>query len=217
MFKHWTGETAQSTDAPKTFCNSGETGWLCGSSTCFSCDSIREMQAQKVRGTLLASFLESYFLGVGYYYINKTRSVHSLIKFKQIPCRTAMRGSFPLNGTYFQVNEVNIRFHMFFFVLFFCNCSRRTNSLPIRFISVWMSLCRYLLIITQAKIQLMFHEVGYGTSQDELFTLEPQFLQYLEVLLLMITKSLDLTYFIFSQKFVPYCWLWDSVALNHTT
>ncbi|RLM54827.1 hypothetical protein C2845_PM10G11330 [Panicum miliaceum] len=112
----WTpGETAQSTDAPKTFCNSGETGRLCGISTCFSCNSIREMQAQKVRGTLL------------------------------IPCRTAMRGSFPLNGTYFQVNEV------------------------------------YLLIITQAKIQLMFHEVGYGTSQDELFTLEPQFLQYLEV------------------------------------
>ncbi|KAJ1263278.1 hypothetical protein BS78_09G171100 [Paspalum vaginatum] len=73
----WTpGETAQSTDAPKTFCNSGETGRLCGSSTCFSCNSIREMQAQKVRGTLL------------------------------IPCRTAMRGSFPLNGTYFQVNEV---------------------------------------------------------------------------------------------------------------
>ena len=77
------------------------------------------MQAQKVRGTLLASFLESYFLGVGYYYIDKTRSVHSLIKFKQIPCRTAMRGSFPLNGTYFQVNEVNIRFHMFFFLFCF--------------------------------------------------------------------------------------------------
>ncbi|XP_062223299.1 protein ROS1A-like [Phragmites australis] len=73
----WTpGETAQSTDVPKTFCNSEETGKLCGSSTCFSCNSIREMQAQKVRGTLL------------------------------IPCRTAMRGSFPLNGTYFQVNEV---------------------------------------------------------------------------------------------------------------
>ncbi|CAL5021913.1 unnamed protein product [Urochloa decumbens] len=70
------GETAQSTDAPKTFCNSEETGRLCGSSTCFSCNSIREMQSQKVRGTLL------------------------------IPCRTAMRGSFPLNGTYFQVNEV---------------------------------------------------------------------------------------------------------------
>ena len=116
MFKHWKGETAQSTDAPKTFCNSGETGRLCGSSTCFSCNSIREMQAQKVRGTLLASFLESYFLGVGYYYIDKTKSVHSLIKFKQIPCRTAMRGSFPLNGTYFQVNEVNISFHIFFAV-----------------------------------------------------------------------------------------------------
>ncbi|XP_020394123.1 protein ROS1A isoform X8 [Zea mays] len=73
----WTpGETAQSTNAPKTFCDSGETGQLCGSLTCFSCNSLREMQAQKVRGTLL------------------------------IPCRTAMRGSFPLNGTYFQVNEV---------------------------------------------------------------------------------------------------------------
>ncbi|XP_062198659.1 protein ROS1A-like isoform X2 [Phragmites australis] len=73
----WTpGETAQSTDVPKTFCNSQESGKLCESSTCFSCNSIREAQAQKVRGTIL------------------------------IPCRTAMWGSFPLNGTYFQVNEV---------------------------------------------------------------------------------------------------------------
>lgn len=73
----WTpGETAQSTDAPKTFCNSEETGKLCGSSTCFSCSSAREVQARKVRATIL------------------------------IPCRTAMRGSFPLNGTYFQVNEL---------------------------------------------------------------------------------------------------------------
>ncbi|GJM88739.1 hypothetical protein PR202_ga05292 [Eleusine coracana subsp. coracana] len=29
-----------------------------------------------------------------------------LPKYEQVPCRTAMRGSFPLNGTYFQVNEV---------------------------------------------------------------------------------------------------------------
>lgn len=35
-------------------------------------------------------------------------SNHLWIYFSwQIPCRTAMRGSFPLNGTYFQVNEVN--------------------------------------------------------------------------------------------------------------
>jgi hypothetical protein len=27
---------------------------------------------------------------------------------EQIPCRTATQGSFPLNGTYFQVNEVNL-------------------------------------------------------------------------------------------------------------
>uniref|UniRef100_A0ACD5XQJ7 Uncharacterized protein n=1 Tax=Avena sativa TaxID=4498 RepID=A0ACD5XQJ7_AVESA len=73
----WTpGETAQSTDVPRTSCNSHESGKLCDSSACFSCNSIREAQAQKVRGTIL------------------------------IPCRTAMRGSFPLNGTYFQVNEV---------------------------------------------------------------------------------------------------------------
>uniref|UniRef100_A0A0E0JFL6 HhH-GPD domain-containing protein n=1 Tax=Oryza punctata TaxID=4537 RepID=A0A0E0JFL6_ORYPU len=31
---------------------------------------------------------------------------HSAIRKRVIPCRTAMRGSFPLNGTYFQVNEV---------------------------------------------------------------------------------------------------------------
>ena len=29
-----------------------------------------------------------------------------LMEHEQVPCRTAMRGSFPLNGTYFQVNEV---------------------------------------------------------------------------------------------------------------
>nr|XP_010940517.1 protein ROS1A isoform X1 [Elaeis guineensis] len=73
----WTpGETAQSTEPPKAFCNSQETGKLCDRKICFACNSIREAQAQTVRGTLL------------------------------IPCRTAMRGSFPLNGTYFQVNEV---------------------------------------------------------------------------------------------------------------
>nr|CAD1823014.1 unnamed protein product [Ananas comosus var. bracteatus] len=73
----WTpGETAQSIEAPMAFCSSQETGQLCNNVTCFNCNSIREAQAQTVRGTLL------------------------------IPCRTAMRGSFPLNGTYFQVNEV---------------------------------------------------------------------------------------------------------------
>lgn len=73
----WTpGETASSIQPPEGKCNSQETGQLCNESTCFSCNSIREANSQTVRGTLL------------------------------IPCRTAMRGSFPLNGTYFQVNEV---------------------------------------------------------------------------------------------------------------
>ncbi|EYU19798.1 hypothetical protein MIMGU_mgv1a000238mg [Erythranthe guttata] len=49
---------------------------VCKNPTCFPCSSTREAESQTVRGTIL------------------------------IPCRTAMRGSFPLNGTYFQVNEV---------------------------------------------------------------------------------------------------------------
>ncbi|XP_008803804.3 protein ROS1A-like [Phoenix dactylifera] len=73
----WTpGETAGSTEPPETCCNSQDTGELCDNKTCFACSCRREEQAQVVRGTIL------------------------------IPCRTAIRGSFPLNGTYFQVNEV---------------------------------------------------------------------------------------------------------------
>ncbi|XAR64632.1 DNA-(apurinic or apyrimidinic site) lyase [Bertholletia excelsa] len=70
------GETASSIQLPERKCSSQEFGKLCDDKTCFSCNSIREADSQTVRGTLL------------------------------IPCRTAMRGSFPLNGTYFQVNEV---------------------------------------------------------------------------------------------------------------
>ncbi|CAL9198321.1 unnamed protein product [Musa hybrid cultivar] len=68
--------TAQSTEPPKASCDALETGVFCNMATCFTCNSRREAQAQIVRGTIL------------------------------IPCRTAMKGSFPLNGTYFQVNEV---------------------------------------------------------------------------------------------------------------
>ncbi|CAI9262931.1 unnamed protein product [Lactuca saligna] len=73
----WTpGETADSIQPPAGQCSSQESGSLCNEETCFFCNSTREANNQTVRGTLL------------------------------IPCRTAMRGSFPLNGTYFQVNEV---------------------------------------------------------------------------------------------------------------
>ncbi|CAM8926062.1 unnamed protein product [Rhodiola kirilowii] len=58
-----------------------EHGKLCNEETCLLCNSVRESEFQIVRGTIL------------------------------IPCRTAMRGSFPLNGTYFQVNEVFADFH----------------------------------------------------------------------------------------------------------
>ncbi|GFZ11179.1 HhH-GPD base excision DNA repair family protein [Actinidia rufa] len=73
----WTpGETANSFQTPEGSCGTQESGKLCNEKTCFSCNSVRETNAQTVRGTIL------------------------------IPCRTAMRGSFPLNGTYFQVNEM---------------------------------------------------------------------------------------------------------------
>nr|KYP41976.1 Transcriptional activator DEMETER [Cajanus cajan] len=73
----WTpGETANSVQPPERRCGSQDSTNLCSDNTCFSCNSIREVSSQTVRGTLL------------------------------IPCRTATRGSFPLNGTYFQVNEL---------------------------------------------------------------------------------------------------------------
>ncbi|XP_062091863.1 transcriptional activator DEMETER isoform X2 [Humulus lupulus] len=73
----WTpGETANCIQPSERSCSSQQPDKLCDEKTCFSCNSIRETNSQTVRGTIL------------------------------IPCRTAMRGSFPLNGTYFQVNEV---------------------------------------------------------------------------------------------------------------
>ncbi|EFH57709.1 hypothetical protein ARALYDRAFT_482629 [Arabidopsis lyrata subsp. lyrata] len=73
----WTpGETADSIQPAVSKCIFQANGKLCDEETCFSCNSIKEARTQIVRGTIL------------------------------IPCRTAMRGSFPLNGTYFQVNEV---------------------------------------------------------------------------------------------------------------
>ncbi|KAM7264003.1 hypothetical protein ACFE04_001686 [Oxalis oulophora] len=73
----WTpGETSGSIQPPEYRCESQTTGKFCNESTCFSCNSVIEANSQTVRGTIL------------------------------IPCRTAMRGSFPLNGTYFQVNEM---------------------------------------------------------------------------------------------------------------
>lgn len=73
----WTpGETANSIEPPERRCCFDDPSTLCNEVTCSYCGSQREANSQIVRGTLL------------------------------IPCRTAMRGSFPLNGTYFQVNEV---------------------------------------------------------------------------------------------------------------
>ncbi|KAL5202081.1 hypothetical protein ABZP36_013033 [Zizania latifolia] len=69
-------ELKDTSEAPKQCCNSQMEGGLCSNQMCHNCVSEREFQSRYVRGTIL------------------------------VPCRTAMRGSFPLNGTYFQVNEV---------------------------------------------------------------------------------------------------------------
>ncbi|KAF8039695.1 hypothetical protein BT93_B2032 [Corymbia citriodora subsp. variegata] len=72
----WTPGEMASVQPPEHGCNFQEFGTLCNEKSCILCNSIKEANSQTVRGTFL------------------------------IPCRTAMRGSFPLNGTYFQVNEV---------------------------------------------------------------------------------------------------------------
>ncbi|XP_055962269.1 transcriptional activator DEMETER-like [Mercurialis annua] len=70
------GETPGSCQPPKKTCNFQGPDQLCNDKTCSFCENVRETTSKTVRGTIL------------------------------VPCRTAMRGRFPLNGTYFQVNEV---------------------------------------------------------------------------------------------------------------
>ncbi|CAL5095229.1 unnamed protein product [Urochloa decumbens] len=73
----WTpDEINEISKAPKPCCDPQMEGGLCNNGMCHNCTAEQENQSRYVRGTIL------------------------------VPCRTAMRGSFPLNGTYFQVNEV---------------------------------------------------------------------------------------------------------------
>ncbi|KAL0912747.1 hypothetical protein M5K25_016145 [Dendrobium thyrsiflorum] len=72
----WTPGETAESTESPESCYKTQEAGSCERETCFACNSRRELEAQTVRGTLL------------------------------IPCRTAMRGRFPLNGTYFQINEV---------------------------------------------------------------------------------------------------------------
>ncbi|KAJ1263141.1 hypothetical protein BS78_09G161800 [Paspalum vaginatum] len=73
----WTpDEIKEISQPPKPSCDPLTEGGLCNNEMCHNCTAEHENQSRYVRGTIL------------------------------VPCRTAMRGSFPLNGTYFQVNEV---------------------------------------------------------------------------------------------------------------
>ena len=49
------GETANSIQPPEQSCGSQEPGRLCNEKTCFACNSVREANAQTVRGTILVS------------------------------------------------------------------------------------------------------------------------------------------------------------------
>ncbi|XP_059446497.1 transcriptional activator DEMETER-like [Corylus avellana] len=72
----WNAGETANSFEPPTKQCNSEFGELCNEEKCFSCNSTREQNSNIIRGTIL------------------------------IPCRTATKGSFPLNGTYFQVNEV---------------------------------------------------------------------------------------------------------------
>ena len=59
------GETPNSFEKPTKKCNSGESE-LCNEKTCYSCNTIREQNADIVRGTILVStnywrFTRSYY------------------------------------------------------------------------------------------------------------------------------------------------------------
>ncbi|GER39266.1 hypothetical protein STAS_15876 [Striga asiatica] len=119
----WTpGETADCIQPPESRCISEEGGGVCNNGTCFSCNSTREAHAETVRGTIL------------------------------IPCRTAMRGSFPLNGTYFQVNEV------------FADHESSVNPIHVSRNSIW---------------NLPRRTVFFGTSVSSIFKgLSTEYIQY---------------------------------------
>eukprot|EP01018_Ginkgo_biloba_P008215 Gb_33270 [translate_table: standard] len=70
------GEMPECVKAPEPCTSSPKFDYTCKQESCTSCMSMTEINGQTIKATIL------------------------------IPCRTAMRGSFPLNGTYFQVNEV---------------------------------------------------------------------------------------------------------------
>ena len=162
------GETSNSIQPPERKCSSREFDKLCDQKTCSSCSSIREANSQTVRGTLLVRMALLIYSCIKFY-------LTFIFHHKQIPCRTAMRGSFPLNGTYFQVNEVNGTYIQLVQVLSFKHTISDQEVLKKYF------LCRCLLTTNLALSQLKFRGLGYGICQDVQCTLEPLYKQYLEV------------------------------------
>lgn len=101
------GETSYSFTQPKKKCNS-DGSKLCEIKTCSYCWTRREQSSNIFRGTILVSKIYNCF----FYIVDLKLTWINAIE--QIPCRTAMRSGFPLNGTYFQTNEASV----FFFYVF---------------------------------------------------------------------------------------------------
>lgn len=72
----WTNEKTDKSSQPPKGACGGQESITCDVGTCCLRDDVQKQNEELIQGTML------------------------------IPCRTANRGSFPLNGTYFQVNEV---------------------------------------------------------------------------------------------------------------
>ncbi|EMS46483.1 Protein ROS1 [Triticum urartu] len=73
--------------APKPCSDFRREDGFCNNEKCQHCVLERENQSRYVKATILSTNDE-------------------LLEHEQVPCRTGTKGTFPLNGTYFQVNEV---------------------------------------------------------------------------------------------------------------
>ena len=105
-----------------------------------------------------------------------------LLEHEQVPCRTGMKGTFPLNGTYFQVNEVCHRPTYFFFLMNRVEISCEPWASPLQsWFSMFLWIYRYLQTTNLATIRYTLQGSSYGSWKDEWSTLELQCPPYSKV------------------------------------
>lgn len=126
----------------------------------------------------------------------------------QIPCRTANRGSFPLNGTYFQVNEV--------LILWYCFPMNSSLLLHGHYFIVLLSTSqtiflytRFLLIMSQAKTQFLFRGHQYGIWDEELYCVELQLRPFLKVENILLLVIFHLIWSCFIKTWLHKYWYYS--------